>query len=856
MSARTHGAISRYADGRWTRLGPKNGLDDQFVASIAFTPRGDLWVAGWKSLFLRRVGEPRLSPTAIAISTWADLAVDSSGATWLSDSQGVRRLPDPKTALEGAGAAVPTPHSDTDTPVLAGRRGVLWVATAGGLGRLRPGANALEVFGAKDGLTGDSTRTVMEDREGDLWVGTSLGLDRFRPARVTREPAVPVTPAQGYRVANDRSGAMFIANGDSLFRAPPGGPPELVRAGLDQPRALCDGASGMWLMTDGGLWRLLHNALASVPTPKDMGNAFGCVEDRYGALWVPAGANGLHRYADGRWRDLKMPGIDLDDHPPGRVTLDAHGRVLLFLEGLGIARIDGLRFSIPWRFDDLPIGHPILMTASGEDVLVGGQYGLARLRAGKVAVLSSDRLPWLRNVSGIAQSPTGVTWLVSGGGVSRLSSRALDAAFDDPSVVPTSERFELADGIPGPMNTGAGRGGALGGDGRFWFHGEEGVAFVDPARLERNSLPPPVLISAIATGGIRRNATSGLVLPSGASNLQIDYTAGSLSIPERVRFRYRLEDVDADWVDPGERRQAFYTRLGPGSYRFRVIAANDAGVWNRQGATFTFRIPPTFVQTRLFAGFCALLGAALLWFLYTLRLRQVADQVQARLQERTAERERIARELHDTLLQSVQGLILRFQAALGALPFSHAGKRDLERVLDQADAVLAQSRERVSDLRASDASDLAAALGACAARLTADAGLDVDVIEEGQRRNLQPLAHEECLRVAEEAMLNFVRHARASQLRVGLSYRSKALVLTILDNGVGIDGDLAVRGRSGHFGLTGMRERALRLGGEVSIQTREGGGTEVRLVAPAAAVYADARISGARDLWRRLRTPL
>jgi hypothetical protein len=226
----------------------------------------------------------------------------------------------------------------------------------------------------------------------------------------------------------------------------------------------------------------------------------------------------------------------------------------------------------------------------------------------------------------------------------------------------------MKDGLPGPPQQNGTRDLVRGGDGRIWLLTLEGVAWIDPARIARNALPPPVSIRALTVNGQVRRDPRDLTLPKGASKLQIDYTALSLSIPERVRFRYRLDGVDKDWVEAGGRRQAFYTNLKPGRYRFQVVAANNDGVWNDKGAVLAFEIPPTFVQTSLFRTLCVLALIGLLWGLYALRLRQVSDRIHGRLQDRMAERERIARELHDTLLQGIQGLMLRLQSVADQIP--------------------------------------------------------------------------------------------------------------------------------------------------------------------------------------------
>jgi signal transduction histidine kinase len=390
----------------------------------------------------------------------------------------------------------------------------------------------------------------------------------------------------------------------------------------------------------------------------------------------------------------------------------------------------------------------------------------------------------------------------------------------------------------------------MGGDGRIWLLTLEGVAWIDPARIVRNALPPPVSIRALTVNGQVRRDPRDLVRPKGASKLQIDYTALSLSIPERVRFRYRLEGVDKDWVEAGGRRQAFYTNLKPGRYRFQVLAANNDGVWNDRGAVLTFQIPPTFVQTNLFRALCALAVIGLLWGLYALRLRQMSDRIHGRLQDRMAERERIARELHDTLLQGVQGLMLRLQSVVDQIPADQPARQALESALDRADDVIVEGRDRVRSLRADRAGDLHEILAEQAERLGLEPAIKVRLVVEGTPRRLHPLVCEEIERIASEALFNTQRHAQARNVEITVGYGRGALTVLFRDDGVGLDQAVLDSGRrEGHFGLTGMGERARKIQAEFELRSRPGAGTEIELTVPGGVAY----LSPGRRAWPSLR---
>lgn len=334
----------------------------------------------------------------------------------------------------------------------------------------------------------------------------------------------------------------------------------------------------------------------------------------------------------------------------------------------------------------------------------------------------------------------------------------------------------------------------------------------------------------------------GLRLAPHTRDLEIDYTALSLVVPRKNNFRYRLLGHDTDWADAGARWQAFYTDLPPGDYRFPVIASNNDGVWNESGASLDFSITPTFYQTRWFDALCVTAAAGVLWLLYLVRVRQIEMRIRMRLEERVIERERIARDLHDTLLQSVQGLILRFQAVLARIP--EGGERPLqmmEQALERADQVLAEGRDRVYDLRKSTqpSSDLPQALQGLAQELaqTAD-NTQFRVTVEGTPRKLDPVVREETYRIGAEALSNAVQHALATHVDTEISYSRKSLTLRVVDDGRGFEAALLNEGAPrGHFGLTGMRERARGIRARFEVSSRPGCGSAVEVRVPASIAY-------------------
>ncbi|HTY87365.1 MAG TPA: histidine kinase, partial [Candidatus Acidoferrum sp.] len=337
-------------------------------------------------------------------------------------------------------------------------------------------------------------------------------------------------------------------------------------------------------------------------------------------------------------------------------------------------------------------------------------------------------------------------------------------------------------------------------------------------------------------------------MPPLVRDLEIDYTALSMVVPEKNRFRVKLEGWDSDWKDAGNERRAFYSNLPPRNYRFRVAACNNSGVWNEAGDTLAFSIAPAYYQTLWFRLACVAAFLAMLWALYQYRLHQVAQEFNRSLEARVAERTRIARELHDTLLQSFHGLLLRFQSASNLLPERPTeAKQRLDSAIDQAAQAITEGRDAVQGLRAStvETNDLALALSTLGRELAAheinrnSAVLRVDV--EGTPRNLHPILRDEVYRIAGEALRNASRHAQARKIEVEIRYDERELRLRVRDDGKGIDSKiLSGEGRDGHFGLRGMRERAKLVGGQLEVWSDAGEGTEVELSIPASIAYAKA----------------
>src|SRR5208337_823551 len=337
-------------------------------------------------------------------------------------------------------------------------------------------------------------------------------------------------------------------------------------------------------------------------------------------------------------------------------------------------------------------------------------------------------------------------------------------------------------------------------------------------------------------------ATDILKLSPHPRELQIDYTSPALLNPQRVKFRYRLDGYDRDWRDAGTRRQAFYTDLPPGKYSFRVVACNSDGVWSESAGKVDFAVAPAYYQTNWFRTLCAAILLALVWAAYRLRVRQLRQQFELTLEARVGERTRIARELHDTLLQSFHGLLLRFQTVSQLLPEHTEAKEKLDSAIEQAADAITEGRDAVQGLRAStvQSNDLALAISTLGEELASDPSnhrsAAFRVAVEGEARNLHPILRDEIYRIAAEALRNAFRHAQAQLVEVEIRYDNHQFRLRVRDDGKGIDpAVLSGHGPGGHFGLPGLRERGKLIGGELAIWSEVGAGTEIELRVPAGA---------------------
>ncbi len=578
---------------------------DAFTQVLAEAPDGRVWALGAGLL-------TRLDPTAGVLPMRATeayngrLFIDSSGNFWFNGIDSVSRWPADSVA------------ADTQSPERV-------VHT--------------EVFSKADGLTGKPL-SILEDREHNIWISTLLGLDRFSPSKVVR--AVPACRGFGYALAAgsagelwavcaglmepERSSLLQIRDGKIIAEHPAG---RFTAAYRDSGGTLWFGGPDQVASFDG-------HAFSVTPLPDDLRgrDVQALAKDGDGALWVSVVRHGVYRLVAGQWAPSGAIGL-----PPGPAiveTSDDGGGVWFGYPDNRIARLQGQSLQQFTAADGLAVGNVTAIHRAGEQVWIGGEVGFSQLHDGRFYSIHTASGTPIKGISGIASTKNGDLWLNATEGIVRIGSEDVQRLIREPNYPIQPETFDNLDGVPGDAIQLRPTPSAIATtDGRVWFSTTGGLVWIDAAGSSRNNLPPPITLWALDSGGQRYpNRGDTLHLPVHARSLQFEYSAGSLTVPEHVRFRYKLTGLDRDWQDGGGRREAYYTNLGPGNYIFQVIGSNNDGAWNETGASMVFTIAPAFYQTAWFRGLCVAAVLAMIWALFQLRLHQLRRHHEAQNQAR------------------------------------------------------------------------------------------------------------------------------------------------------------------------------------------------------------------------------
>jgi signal transduction histidine kinase len=697
------------------------------------------------------------------------------------------------------------------TGLFQDREGSIWIATSRGIDNFHD--LRVASFSTRQGLSADQVDSVLASRDGSVWIGT-YSLDVLRAGKITSIQQRKTLPGRAMTsLLEDRAGRLWV--------------------GVDEE---------LWVYERGN-FRKIHTRDGS-----PLGAVRAMAEDVDGSIWAatttPANRNRLLRIQDLRIReDISSPQLPVIN----MLAPDPHGGIWLGLASGGLARFrNGQMEFFPFSS---PHDGPVygLLVNSDASIMAATQSGLVGWKNGTMQALTvRNGLP-CDVVYSLISDGKATLWLYAACGVIAVPKTELQRWWESPSATVKSRLFDVFDGAR-PMSTPFKPNASQSPDGRLWFANQNEVQMIDPAHLDSNPILPPVHVEEIIADHKSYAPRDDLRLPALTRDLEIDYTALSFVAPQKVRFRYELEDHDSEWQDPGTRHQAFYANLRPGNYRFRVIACNNDGIWNEEGATLAFSVAAAWYQTWWFRGASLAVFLALLLALYQLRLRQLAHHFNITLGARVNERTRIARDLHDTLLQSFQALLYRLQSVRRVLPDrpEEAAQR-LDSAIDQTAQAITEGRDAVHDLRSSTAvaNDLAQAIGTLGEDLAAQpnnrhaAVFGVQV--EGTPRDLHPILRDEVFRIAGEAMRNAFRHAEAKQIEVEIRYDDRQFRMRVRDDGKGIGPKVLTKdGQAGHYGLHGMRERAKLVGGRLDVWSEFDSGTEIELSIPAPIAYSRA----------------
>lgn len=832
--------VWRFRDEHWEQISASRGLPPRASSALFLDRDGALWVGSAEGIYRRPAGADTFEHVVATSSTVRAIVGDSAGSLWATDP--LRTL----TAVSVAGSerARPTYRGldlrgspgqgfGAASDVLLDRRGNMWVATFGqGLLRARRRGHSYEApeqITRREGLAANSVRALFEDREGNIWIGTAGGLTRLSEKRMT-------SIAEGETVsalAATSDGSVWVGTNSALIRLSDGGQRRytasdgLPGATIRSLHAERDGT--LWVATNRGLARLVGGRFVPVHLPEGtlLQRTTSMTTDREGALWLSDLDDGLFRFAEDMLTNVDAPGVQR----PMTVYSDRAGRVWIGQLSGDLAVYENSRLAFYSTADGSEIG---TVTAIYEDrhgtVWVGATTGLGRVDNGHFVREDIENLA--SGVLAIVEDAHNRLWIATRDGI-------LCASFSEPAQAGANSPrltdflvYDASDGLPGvPVR--ALPGVVRGTDGSLSFATANAVARIVPERLIDSGPTPRIRIEAVVADERQLRPEPQALLPPGTSRIEIQYTVLTLTAAANSRFLYRLDGYDLDWVRAGLRREAVYTNLPPGQYRFRVTSRGGGGP--RQEAAWDFTIEPKFYQTRSFAvvmgGFVILLVSAA----WRVRLLHVRNQFKVVLSERA----RIAREIHDTLLQGLFGVALQIDGVSKQLESSpESTKERLESVRRLIGRYIRETRSSIWLLRSPslEERDLPAAIRDASEMLTAGTPVQLDFEVTGHVRPLSSELEEQLLRIVHEAVMNVVTHAQATKLQILLQYPPRAVSLRVSDNGCGFDPERPSSEDSGKWGLIGMKERATQVGAALNLSSVRGRGTEIELVVPTNAV--------------------
>src|SRR5467141_161150 len=799
-------------------LAPPAVLPPSLVLAIAKTRDGKIWLGTAAGLFYfadRRTTRV----TGISDSKINCLLPVGDRELWVGTSKGLYR---------GNGtlfSRVNLPPDLASVEVLALLRdhdGNIWAGTTRGLFRI----NAFGVsFSDESDFGGRGINALFEDREGNLWAGGGRGLERIRDS-VFVTYTLTAGSAQSKDGGPIDGGPIYVDSENRIWFAPAGGGLYLMKNGRAQALqssllhkeeiySITGRKNEIWMGTQhSGLKRFEYrNGVIGGKTYTHAdglaeNSVFAVYQSQDGAVWAGTLTSGISRFKDGRF--VTYTTVDGLASNTVSAILETRDGTIWVATPNGLSSLSRGHWTTYATGDGLPSNSVNCLFEDSSGVLwIGTSKGLAFFKSGRVQVPRDAPDSLREEAFGMSEDKEGWLWIATSGHVLRVSNQKLSSGVLSSGEV---SEYGAADGLPSTKGVKRSRSVVADGEGKIWVSLPRGLSVVDPSHITNTSAPSLPHVEAIMADNDPITVDELVRIPSSRKRITFMYSGLSLAVPERIRFRYSLDGFDGGWSEPTTAREAVYTNLSPGSYRFRVIASNSYGQWNDSEAAISFAVDPAFWQTWWFRGSCVAAFLALLGVLYQLRLRQVARQFNIRLEERVSERTRIARDLHDTFLQTIQGSKLVVDDALEPSTDPIRMRRAMEQLSVWLASAMQEGRAALNSLRTAttQTNDLAEALR----RVTEDgliaSSMAVTFSVVGAAREMHPIVRDEIYRIGYEAIRNACTHSGASRLEVELRY-AKGLALRVSDNGTGIDPFIADRGKDGYFGLQGMRERAARI---------------------------------------------
>ena len=818
-------------------LATQTGMSRSPVLSMTQMPNGELWL-GTRDAGLFRLSQGQTSAVTDGLpDRKVNCLLRDREHLWVGTDNGIAFWDGRELIQSGVPATL---RSTRILAMARDRDSNLWVGT-NDRGLLRLNNQGVSSFDRRDSRSAGAITALFEDREGNLWIGRDSSIERLRDS-------IFLTYSASEGLLSDRNGPVYVDSEGRTWFAPIGGGlhwlnksqhKSVTQAGLDKDIIYSIGAAtgGLWIGRQrGGLTHLQVQGTSFATetyTQKDglaQNSVFAVHQSRDGTVWAGTLSGGVSKFAGGKFTNYTIrSGLSSN---AVTAILEGSDGTMWFATPAGLNAYSKNHWQVFTAQEGLPSDNVNCLLEDSLGVLwIGTADGIALVTEGRVRVPPKTPASLKEQIFGFAEDNNGALWVATSNQVLRVSrEKLLNGAVSDADI----REFGLADGLHGVEGVRRYRSVAEDSLGRIWFSMNRGLSVVEPDRLTNNLAPALVHVQTISADGSPLQPRSSVRIPAGRRRITFGFTALSLSFPERIRFRYMVDGFDRGWSEPNSAREAVYTNLSPGSYRFHVIASNPDGVWNNSEASIAFEIDPSFSQTWSFWGLCAIVSALAIVMAYRFRLRQLAHRLLVRFEERLAERTRIARELHDTLLQGFLSASMQLHVAVDRLPADSLTRPPLNRVLELMNRVVEEGQNAVRGLRSSEpaAGDLEQALSLIEGEYAMNEPVHFSVIAEGQPRSLHPLIRDEVYRIGREAVVNAFRHAHAKTIQVEVTYDANSLRVLVRDDGCGIDSQVQTTGREGHWGLTGMRERAERIAATLRVLSRQGNGTEIHLSVP------------------------